>query len=93
MLITFAAIVLAGAAPAAEPSCLDKINDAIALANRMPPSDGRDVVMVEIARARDSLHENQADNCNEAIEETLALLRAQADASPAPGTGTGTTKP
>ncbi len=79
MQLGLAALLVLGAATAADAatakSCLDKINDAVTLAGKLPASAGRAAVMTDIARARDARHEGDEEGCMEQVDETLALLR------------------
>ncbi|MDR3468644.1 MAG: hypothetical protein P4M07_22160 [Xanthobacteraceae bacterium] len=71
-------IVLLGlgiADTAAAGTCLDKLNEAVTLADKLPPSAGRVAVLRDIGRARDSRHEGDEAGCLEQINETLAILR------------------
>jgi hypothetical protein len=67
-------LLVAGGAADAE-TCLDKLNEAVTLADKLPPSAGRGAVLTDIARARDSRHEGDELGCIEQIDETIAMLR------------------
>ena len=76
ILICGALLALAAAAPAPNVDCMASINEALSLTEKLPPSPGRDVILRDIAFARDSRHENDEQECREQIGETLALLHA-----------------
>lgn len=81
-------LLLLGAADAANAeTCLDRINEAVTLADALPPSAGRAAVLTDIARARDSRHEGAEADCLEQIDETLALLREHREARSQPAAG------
>ena len=65
------------AATSTDDDCLSLINEAVVLADRLPQSSGREVVLRDIARARDARHENDQQECKDQVNETLALLRSQ----------------
>jgi hypothetical protein len=68
-------LTLAAADTAVAGTCLDKLNEAVTLADKLPPSAGRVAILRDIGRARDSRHEGDEAGCLEQINETLAILR------------------
>jgi hypothetical protein len=80
------------AAPAAQADCAADIDKAWPIALALPDGNGRNAVLQNIERAKDSRHEGDEEGCQEQIHHVLTLLcpkPAQADQKSKPRQGCG----